>query len=80
MNSFTFRPAKITFDKVLLIDDGKDTKVGTPYLDGAKVEGTLEKEGRADKVLVVRFKSKSRYLKRKGHRQPFMKVAITSVK
>jgi len=71
---------KITFDKVLLWDNGKDTTIGTPYIDGAKVMGELTEEGRAKKILVVRYKQKSRYLKRNGHRQPFMKIKITSIK
>ena len=71
---------KITFDKVLLVDNGKDTTIGTPYISGAKVEATLSEIGRAAKVLVVKYKQKSRYLKRNGHRQPFFKVKIDSLK
>ncbi len=70
---------KITFDKVLLKDDGNDTVIGTPYIDGAKVTATLKEEGRAKKISVIRFKSKSRYFKNKGHRQPYHKVEITSI-
>lgn len=71
---------KISFDKVLLVDDGKDTTIGTPYIKGAKVEGELVEIGRARKILVVKYKQKSRYLRRNGHRQPFFKVKITSIK
>jgi len=71
---------KIVFENVLMTDNGSDSKFGTPYLSGAKVTGELVEEGRAKKVTVIRFKSKSRYFKKKGHRQPFMKVKITSVK
>ena len=70
----------IVFDKVLLIDDGKTTQVGTPYIAGAKVESTFEMAGREPKVMVLRYKAKSRYKKVKGHRQPFFKVKITSIK
>jgi large subunit ribosomal protein L21 len=69
----------ITFDKVLLVDDGKDTKVGTPYLKDAKVTGTLTEEGRAKKVTVIKYKAKSRYFKKRGHRQPYAKVKIDSL-
>lgn len=69
----------ITFDKVLLVDNGSDTTIGTPYIDGAKVQATLESIGRAKKILVVKYKPKSRYYKRNGHRQPFFKVKITSL-
>ncbi len=72
--------ATITFDQVLLVDDGKATTLGTPYIEKAKVSGTLVEEGKAPKVTVIQFKSKSRYFKKKGHRQPYHKVKITSLK
>lgn len=71
---------KIVFENVLMTDDGSASKIGTPYLSGAKVSAELVEEGRAKKISVIRYKAKSRYFKRKGHRQPFMKVKITSVK
>ena len=71
---------KLSFDKVLLVDDGKDTTIGTPYIKGAKVDGEIVEIGRTRKVMVVKYKQKSRYLKRNGHRQPFFKVKITSIK
>ncbi|MBP9711820.1 MAG: 50S ribosomal protein L21 [Candidatus Pacebacteria bacterium] len=71
---------KITFTEVLLVDNGKDTTIGTPFIDGAKVEAEIVEIGRARKVLVLKYKQKSRYLKRNGHRQPFFKVKITSIK
>ena len=71
---------KVSFDKVLLVDNGKDTTIGTPYIKGAKVEAEIVEIGRNRKVLVVKYKQKSRYLRRNGHRQPFFKVKITSIK
>ena len=71
---------KLFFDKVLLVDNGKDTTIGTPYIAGAKVNAEIVEMGRARKILVVKYKQKSRYLKRNGHRQPFFKVKITSIK
>jgi large subunit ribosomal protein L21 len=71
---------KLSFDKVLLVDDGKDTTIGTPYIKGAKVDAEIVEIGRARKILVVKYKQKSRYLKRNGHRQPFFQVKITSIK
>lgn len=71
---------KLTFDKVLLVDDGKDTTIGTPYIKGAKVDAEIVEIGRTRKVMVIKYKQKSRYLKRNGHRQPFFKVKITSIK
>jgi len=70
----------IIFDKVLLVDNGKDsTDVGTPYITGAKVSGTLTEIGRHPKVTVIKYKQKSRYFKKNGHRQPFFKVQIDKI-
>ena len=71
---------KLSFDKVLLVDNGKETTIGTPYITGAKVAAEIIEIGRARKVMVVKYKQKSRYLRRNGHRQPFFKVKITSIK
>jgi len=70
----------ITFDKVLLVDDGKNTTIGTPFIPKATVTATLTQIGRAAKVVVVHYKQKSRYFKKNGHRQPFFKVRIESIK
>src|SRR3989344_5859400 len=70
---------KITFDQVLLTDDGKETKVGAPYVSGAKVSAELIEEGREAKVTVIRYRQKSRYFKKKGHRQPYATVRITAL-
>ena len=69
----------VTFSEVLLTDDGSATKIGTPMLQGAKVTGTVASVGRAKKIEVVKYKAKSRYLKRSGHRQPFVKVKIDAI-
>ena len=67
---------KITFDKVLLIDDEKDTKIGEPYLKDSKVEAEFIKQDRNKKIRMLKFKSKSNYLKRMGHRQTYHQVKI----
>jgi large subunit ribosomal protein L21 len=71
---------KLSFDKVLLVDDGKNTTIGTPYIPEASVDAEITGIGRAKKVMVVKYKQKSRYLKRNGHRQPFFKVKILDIK
>ena len=71
--------AKIAFDEVLLVDDGSATKVGGPSVKGAKVSAEVVEAGRAKKVTVIRYKAKSRYFKKRGHRQPFTKIKITSI-
>lgn len=71
----------IVFDKVLLVDDGSNTTIGTPYISKAAVKGTITKIGRAAKVLVVKYRQKNRSgWKRNGHRQPFFQVKIDSLK
>lgn len=71
---------ELSFDKVLLVADGEDVKVGVPYVDGAKVAGKVLRQGRAKKVIVFKYHSKTRYRKKKGHRQQFTEVEITNVK
>jgi len=71
---------KITFDNVLLVDNGKDTSIGMPYIKEAKVEALFQKEGKGKTVKVVKYKAKSRYLKKNGHRQPFVEVKISAIK
>jgi large subunit ribosomal protein L21 len=68
------------FEKVLLIVDGNKINVGKPFLENAKVEGEWKKEGKAKKITVLRYKSKTRYSKKKGHRQPYTEVLIKNIK
>ncbi|MES2216526.1 MAG: 50S ribosomal protein L21 [Patescibacteria group bacterium] len=70
----------VTFEQVLMSDNGKDTTIGTPFIPKASVKGTITEIGRAAKVIVVHYKQKSRYHKKNGHRQPFFKVKIDALK
>jgi len=67
------------FDQVLLITEDNSTKIGTPFISGAKVSSKILKHGKGEKKLVFRYKSKTRYKKTKGHRQPFTEVEITKI-
>lgn len=69
----------VDFSDVLLVDDGKATKVGTPTVAGAKVTAEFVENDRDTKVSVIRFRSKSRYFKNRGHRQPYSRVKITKI-
>ncbi|HCB93344.1 MAG TPA: 50S ribosomal protein L21 [Selenomonas sp.] len=69
----------VTFDEVLAIVDGANTKVGKPLVDGAKVTAKVEAQGKARKILVFKYKAKSNYRRRQGHRQPFTKVVIEKI-
>ena len=64
------------FDKVLLIADGENIKIGAPYIEGAKIESKILKQGRAKKKIVFKYHSKTRFRKKKGHRQSFTEVEI----
>lgn len=69
----------LMLDKVLLTVDGEDVKIGTPYLSDAKVEAKVLKQGKADKKIVFKYHSKTRYRKKKGHRQLFTEIEIVKV-
>lgn len=69
----------VTFDKVLVVDNGSETTIGAPYISGALVTGEITKIGRAKKVTVIKYKAKSNYFKKRGHRQPFFEVKITKL-
>jgi len=70
----------LVFNDVLLIDDGKTTKIGDPILKDSKVEAKLIEQGRGRKLHVIRYRAKSRHFRKYGHRQPYSKVEITSIK
>jgi len=70
---------KVSFESVLLTDDGSATKIGTPTITAASVSGEVTQIGRHKKILVIRYKAKSNYFKKNGHRQPFVKVKITKI-
>lgn len=70
----------ISFDQVLLKDDGSSTVIGTPVIAGATVTASFVEAGRGQKIDVIQYKQKSRYYKKKGHRQPFMKFKISEIK
>ena len=69
---------KVTFDKVILVS-GDDTKIGTPFVDGAAVEGTVEKQGKEKKVVTFKYKPKKHTHTKQGHRQPYTKVVIDAI-
>lgn len=81
INTENIKAGKLTFDEVLLTDDGKETKVGTPTVKGAKVVAeVIEEMVKEKKVNVIRFRAKSRHNVRKGHRQPKTLIKISEIK
>ncbi len=70
--------SEVTFDQVLLVGD-KEIKVGNPTVEGASVKATVMAEGKSKKVIVYRYKRKTGYHKKNGHRQPFTQVKIEKI-
>ena len=67
--------SEVVFDKVLMVNG----KVGAPYVEGAKVKAVCEKQGKANNIIVYKYKAKKNYHKKQGHRQPYTKVQIVSI-
>ncbi len=70
--------AEVTFDEVLLVC-GDDVKIGQPNVAGAKVTGKVLEQGKERKIRIFKYKAKSNYRRRQGHRQPFTKVKIEKI-
>lgn len=70
---------EITFKEVLLLEKQRKLEIGNPLVKGAKVIGKVLKQGRGKKVIVFKYKSKTRYKVKKSHRQPFTEVEITKI-
>ena len=70
----------LTFDKVLLINDGKNTEVGEPILKGASVTGTIIEHGKNKKILVYKKKRRKGYQRKNGHRQWFTEIEFGTIK
>ena len=71
---------KVTFDKVILVSSEEKVEVGAPYVKGVKVEGKVVSHGKGKKIIVYKMKPKKNYRRKQGHRQPYTKVEITSIK
>ena len=69
----------VKFDKVLAVLDGENATFGTPVVEGACVEATVEKNGKGKKIRIFKYKPKKGYRKRQGHRQPYTKVTIGKI-
>ena len=69
----------VKFDRVLMLNNGKETQVGKPYLDGCSVEGKVLNSGRGKKITVFKFKRKKNYRRKQGHRQPYTDVMINTI-
>jgi large subunit ribosomal protein L21 len=71
---------RVIFDRVLLIREDGDLKIGQPYLEGAQVVGTLAEEFKGEKIKIFKYKPKKRYRRRRGHRQLHAKAIIEEIR
>ena len=71
--------SEVEFSEVLLIENEKGLTIGTPFVEGAKVKGKLLSHGKGEKLVIFKFKAKKRERRKKGHRQPYSEVEITSI-
>ena len=71
--------AAVELDKVLLVADGDDVKVGAPYVEGGKVTATVKSHGRGKKVNIIKFRRRKHHMKRQGHRQWYTELEITGI-
>ena len=69
----------MVLDKVLVITDGDNTTIGAPIIAGAKVNATVVSHGRADKVMIFKFRRRKHYRKTQGHRQSFTEIQIDKI-
>ena len=74
------KDSKIIFDKVVMIVNGKKSKVGQPYVAGASAEGTIVKHDKEKKIIVYKQRPKKGYRKKQGHRQGFTRVMISKTR
>jgi large subunit ribosomal protein L21 len=73
------KEGKIVFDKVLVLADEKKVKIGTPYIEKAKVEAEVLGEHKAEKVIVYKYNRRKKYRKKQGHRQIYTTLKIIRV-
>ena len=74
------QPKKITFDKVLVVSDaGGKASIGAPYVSGASVAAEVVEQFKGDKTVAVMYKRRKGQMKKSGHRQPYLKIKITSI-
>ena len=70
----------VSFDKVLAVVDGENSKFGTPVVEGATVTAKVIKNGKSKKITVFKMKAKKNYRRRQGHRQPYTRLQIEAIK
>ena len=70
---------QVSFDKVLMVNNGSELKVGHPFVEGAKVNANVVEHGKNKKVVILRYRPKKDSRRKQGHRQPYTLIEITSI-
>ena len=71
--------SQVTFDKVLMVTDGENVRVGQPLLEKAAVQASIVQQDKAKKIIVFKYKRRKRYRRKQGHRQPFTAIRIDGI-
>jgi large subunit ribosomal protein L21 len=69
----------VEFDQVLMVGEGEEVKIGTPYVEGSRVSALVKAQGRGSKVEIIKFRRRKHHMKRMGHRQDYTEVEITGI-
>ncbi len=69
----------VTFDRVLMVGDGGEARLGAPLVEGGKVVADVEAHGRGDKVTIIKFRRRQKYRRKQGHRQDYTQLRITDI-
>lgn len=70
---------EVEFDQVLLVGEGEQVKIGTPFVEGSKVTGKITEHGRGEKITIFKMKRRKGYRRKQGHRQDFTEIEITQI-
>lgn len=71
--------ATVELDQVLMLADGDDVRLGTPYVEGGRVTATVRGHGRGGKVKIIKFRRRKHHMKRQGHRQAYTELEVTGI-
>jgi len=71
--------ATVEIDKVLMVADGDNVRVGQPFIEGGKITATVNAHGRGKKVMILKFRRRKHHMKHQGHRQWFTELTITGI-
>ncbi len=69
----------VTIDKVLMVNQDGEIRLGTPYIEGATVTATMVEQGKGKKIIVYKYKAKANYRRKRGHRQPYSEIQIEKI-